>query len=404
MKIKLNIALILFASLMIFGCKRYDQDYKADFLKNHEKTYPGLASNVHYYPGKLRTILVWSPSPDPTIKNYVISWNNGSDSIVVDASSHNPGDSIKAEVKNLKEYVYSFRIVAKDDAGNASIGQSLDNVRVYGAAYQAALTNRPYNSLSPYWYNNDGSVTLNFTKADTNNVATTVEYTNNAGETQEKNLAPADNAITLNDFKYGTAIKYRSAYVPAKNAVDNFDVTTQETFPTVYTLAEVDKSQMKAVYLPTDVSSAYNWELPYLWDKSTGEPGFHTPGQDFPIWFTIDLGNPTELARLKLWQRTSSLYNYGNPKVFEIWGTNSPNSNGDYSGWTKIASFTSIKPSGLPAGQNSAEDETFAGQGESFTFVPGNVPVRYIRFKILETWGATNYFHALEITLFKPVK
>jgi hypothetical protein len=142
---------------MIFGCKRYDQDYKADFLKNHEKTYPGLASNVHYYPGKLRTILVWSPSPDPTIKNYVISWNNGSDSIVVDASSHNPGDSIKAEVKNLKEYVYSFRIVAKDDAGNASIGQSLDNVRVYGAAYQAALTNRPYNSLSPYWYNNDGS-------------------------------------------------------------------------------------------------------------------------------------------------------------------------------------------------------------------------------------------------------
>src|SRR4051812_37423886 len=124
MKITFNVAVFFLMCLVISGCKKYDTDYK-HFLDNHEVTYPGLATGVTYHPGNLRAELVWHPSPDPSIKNYTITWNNGSDSVVVAASSHDPGDSIKVIIPNLNEYVYSFRIVARDNDGNVSVGQDL---------------------------------------------------------------------------------------------------------------------------------------------------------------------------------------------------------------------------------------------------------------------------------------
>ncbi|HMG11207.1 MAG TPA: DUF5000 domain-containing lipoprotein, partial [Mucilaginibacter sp.] len=62
---------------------------------------------------------------------------------------------------------------------------------------------------------------------------------------------------------------------------------------------------------------------------------------------------------------------------------------------------TSVKPSGLPVGQNSQADADFAAAGEPFTFPTGVPAVRYIRFKVLETWGEANYFHILELSMFK---
>src|SRR4051812_11722780 len=99
MKIKLNVAVILGLCFAMLGCKKYNTDYKA-FLDNHEITYPGLATGVTYHAGNLRAVLVWHPSPDPSIKNYTVSWNNGSDSIIVDATTHDPGDSIKVSIPN----------------------------------------------------------------------------------------------------------------------------------------------------------------------------------------------------------------------------------------------------------------------------------------------------------------
>jgi len=404
MKIAFNVTVFLFMCLAIVGCKKYDTDYKS-FLDNHEITYPGLASGFTYHAGNLRTVLVWHPSPDPSIKTYVVKWNNGRDSLKLNATSHDPADSIQLSIPNLQEYVYSFHLLTYDDKGNPSIGQDLNNVRVYGPAYQSTLLNRAYNTTNPYVIHNDGSVTLNFNKADTGNVATTVKYINKLGATEERSFAADSSSVTLPDYKFGTEVQYRSSYIPVKNAADIFNALAYDKFPTIIGVAEMDKSLFKAVYLPTDVGSAYGWELYFLWDKSTNEPGFHTPGTDFPIWFTIDLGQSASLSQLKLWQRMSALYDVGNAKRFEIWGTNNtPDPSGSWNGWTQLASFTSYKPSGLPRGQNSDDDKKFAEAGEPFNFPANGPTVRYIRFKILETWGETNYFHAIEISVFKQLK
>ncbi|RFZ94651.1 hypothetical protein D0C36_03675 [Mucilaginibacter conchicola] len=403
MKQRYNIGIFaLLICLAAWGCKRYDDDYKR-FLAGKEKVYPGLASKFRYYPGNLRVKLVWTPSPDPSITSYVVKWNNGLDSAIVPATTTDPADSISTVIDNLKEYVYSFKLITLDKDGNRSIGQNLDNVRVYGSSFAGSLTNRPSNPQHPYVYNLDGSVTLNFIKADPNNVSTAITYTDNAGAAQERTLLAADTAVVLPNFKYGTAINYRSSYLPVANAIDNFKVPDADTYPTIYPIADVNKGQMKAMSLPSDIRSEYGWVLPYLWDNNYNEPGFHTPGQSLPFWITIDLGSVQELARLRIWQRMSGLYNYGNVKRFEIWGTNSPNSDGTFNGWTRLGSFQSIKPSGLPKGQTTQADADYA-QGEPFTFLPGVMPVRYIRFKVLETWGGDNYFHAIEFTFARTVK
>ncbi len=401
MKTKLNIAVILCVMCCaMLSCRKYNTDYKA-FLDNHEVTYPGLATGVTYHAGNLRAVLVWHPSPDPSIKSYTVTWNNGADSLVVGATTHSPGDSIKVSIPNLKEYVYSFKIVAYDNDGNKSVGQELNNVRVYGSGYESSLVNRVYTATTPYEFTSDDLLKLNFGISDTGNVYTTIKYTNKAGASAEAKLAPKANSITLPDYKPGTDVKYRSYYEPEAGSADVFSSGTDADFVKILHIVEVDKSLFKAYNLPTDIPSAYGWETYYLWDKNTGEPGFHTPGQTFPQWFTFDMGQSAALFSMKMWQRESGLYNYGNPKKFEIYGSNNPSTNGDFSNWTKLASFTSVKPSGQPVGQNTDADLAFERAGEPFTFPADLPPYRYIRMKVLETWGGTNYFHLCELTMYK---
>jgi len=58
----------------------------------------------------------------------------------------------------------------------------------------------------------------------------------------------------------------------------------------------------------------------------------------------------------------------------------------------------SVKPSGLPVGQNSDEDLALMYKGEEFNFPSGAPAVRYLRFKINETWNKTTFFHIGELT------
>ncbi|RYY35973.1 MAG: hypothetical protein EOP46_08135 [Sphingobacteriaceae bacterium] len=387
----------------VTGCKKYDDDYKR-FLSNEEVTYPGLAQEFFYNTGNQRVQLLWKPSPDPSIVKYVFTWNNGIDSVVVNADTHNPADTMKVIIPNLEEYVYSFKMVIYDDEGHPSIGQELNNVRVYGATYSSGLRNRGYDLNKPYEFTNEGKLKLNFTKADTSELAisttTTIQYTNALDLPVEVLLPAADYSIILADYKSGTVVRYQSSYKPSETAIDDFAAPEFDEFPEIFKISMVNKSGFSAVHLPGDIGSAYGWELRYIWDGNTGEPGFHTPGQDFPFWFTFDMGQEAALTSLKIWQRQSGIYNYGNPKRFEIWGSNNPNADGSWDSWTKLQEFTTVKPSGQPRGQNSELDIQTAAAGDDYNFGAPTQKYRYIRFKVLECWDG-NYFHILELSMFQ---
>lgn len=120
-----------------------------------------------------------------------------------------------------------------------------------------------------------------------------------------------------------------------------------------------------------------------------------------PQWFSIDLGAQVQLDNFRLWQRENALYSVGNIKTFEVWASNNPNPNGTWDSWTKLQTFTSFKPSGLPKGQNTDQDRAFAQAGEKFVF-PASIPkYRYVRFKVLETWGGEGYLHFSELSFYQ---
>ncbi|BDD10530.1 hypothetical protein FUAX_29620 [Fulvitalea axinellae] len=161
---------------------------------------------------------------------------------------------------------------------------------------------------------------------------------------------------------------------------------------------ELDKSKFKKLKLPSDAGDAWGWRMERLWDNNKGS-GFHTAqGNPRPHWFTFDMGVEAQLSRYKIFQRAGGyMFDHGNPRVWEVWGATDPDPEGGWDGWTKLVECESIKPSGLPIDQNSDEDRALIKRGEEFIFPIDAPPVRYIRFKIYDSWSGGSFFHAMEV-------
>ncbi|MBU3122633.1 DUF4959 domain-containing protein [Sinomicrobium sp. 2019215] len=201
---------------------------------------------------------------------------------------------------------------------------------------------------------------------------------------------------------------------------DRYDNISEVKETTVSPLFEqlLDKNLHAPMSLPHDAPDAFGWVMSNLFNDDIGS-GFHTPqgwkdddplptyeGQD-PHFFTFDLGVTAKLSRLKFWQRQGSwIYFHGNPRYYEIWGTDQLNSDGSFDGWTKLVENGEvIKPSGQPLQQNSSEDVDAAARGEEATIISSAPPVRFIRFVNLQSWAGpgTTYLHIMEVEVYGQV-
>ena len=389
---------LVFAA-MIISCTKDDTQFK-DFLKDGETVYPGKVLKVTQKAGNLRTGLWFNPSPDPSITKYVVKWNNNTDSMVVNATTHNPLDTIKVIIPNLSEYTYTFTVYSYDAQGNRSIPVEVPNVRVYGSLYQGALLNRPYNATTPYVLNSDGSLLLNFSTPDTINVGTVIRYTNTSNATTEKTLAAKDNSILINDYKAGTDVQYKSSYIPLKGSLDVFAVSDYSTFPKIFSLVQCDKSLFREVRLPNDVNTYESaTSISKLWDGSVGPQGypniFHSDGSYIAHVLTFDLGRTyNNLAQMEEVGRDCC----NNPDKFEVWGINdlsnaTTNLRADDSGW---------KAEAISKGWTLLKEVTRTDDGKAafkFDLIANPPPVRYIRIRILHTVTGSGYSNMSEVTL-----
>jgi hypothetical protein len=185
---------------------------------------------------------------------------------------------------------------------------------------------------------------------------------------------------------------------------------------TIYTEATplfeqiLDKTKFKEVRLPTDtyVSHCCGSGVISLWDNNWNSGTvFHTkPGTGLPQWFTFDLGSSLSLSRFKAYHRLGGgqqspdgAYSGGDPKIFELYGSNSPNQDGSWTSWELIGEFESIKPSGSPVGTVTSEDFQYAVvNGEEFDIPLGTPKYRYIRWKTKRVWGVLDHHYLAELT------
>jgi hypothetical protein len=172
---------------------------------------------------------------------------------------------------------------------------------------------------------------------------------------------------------------------------------------------QLDRTKIHPIVLPTDaqVGPQYGGGVEKLFDgNTTNAGGYYHTGDDskMPQWFSFDLGVQAKLSRLSWFMREGFFYDLHNPRVVEIWGTNAPASDGSFTGWTLLASHTQVKPSGLPAGQNSQADIDAATAGENVSFPLDAPKVRYLRFKTLKNWSNGTYVNFNEIMIWGDTK
>lgn len=120
------------------------------------------------------------------------------------------------------------------------------------------------------------------------------------------------------------------------------------------------------------------WPCTYT-DESSGVPTTITWGV---------AAAPVKLTRFNLLTRRegSLYYSKGSPRRFEVYGSNEPTHDGDWSKWTKILTCEVMKPSGLPLGQENNADAAAGSAGFTFDFSEDTPPYRYLRVKCLQNW------------------
>lgn len=174
----------------------------------------------------------------------------------------------------------------------------------------------------------------------------------------------------------------------------------------------LNKKLFKIYKLPSDASTVAAGALTNLWnDKVEGGQGssntwFRTlNGSGMPHHFTFDLGVTARISRVieiprGAFDEKTLLYSAGDPQQFEIWGATTPATDGSYTGWTKLQTCEVIKVSGLSIGINSNEDIARAQAGHEFSIPADAPPVRYIRIKMLQTFGNADYCWMAEMNFF----
>lgn len=131
----------------------------------------------------------------------------------------------------------------------------------------------------------------------------------------------------------------------------------------------------------------YYWaySIEKMWDDDI-DTFYLVVVEDLPYSFTFDLGRNLYVESIKLFQRQDIPFDIQNLKEFQVWGSDSPDVTNDFDGWTKLGDFEVIKPSGLPLGQNTAEDLAAAAAGHLFPVDSELPPVRYIRVVVQSCW------------------
>ncbi|HYH56731.1 MAG TPA: DUF5000 domain-containing lipoprotein, partial [Anseongella sp.] len=169
---------------------------------------------------------------------------------------------------------------------------------------------------------------------------------------------------------------------------------------------QIDKSKFSVVNLPGDntVQHCCGDGVVDVWDGNWNSGDvFHTKPNNFPVSFTIDLGASVTLSRLIFHHRrgggagaSDGAYTGGDVKMFEIFGSNDPANDGSWESWTRLGVFESRKPS-----DDVNENFEFAVvNGEGFDFPLGIPPVRYLRFRAIQTWGGLTYIYIGELTFY----
>ena len=402
-----NISFIFLSCVILIftGCKKQDSIYE-DFLVPNGLSYPGKAVNAIAKPGNERIEIQWQRGYDPKVVMSRIYWNNYTDSteILIPAGA----DTITKLIDPIAENTYSFMIKSFDAKGNISIPVEVIGT-VYGELYQRTLVNRKLKSRV---YDGE-DLTLEWVGADNSEQGLYLTYTDSNDGKEHTIFVDKEETVTIiPNFDANSPLLCQTLFKPDSMAIDNFQ--TQKVNIIIDPVIFLAKNTWKEFTLPDDTPPINaSFPLPMIWNGTAAGNGFHVsdPGQAFPIVFTFDLGVKAELTSLKMWIRQGRPISYnednwarGHPREFEVYGSLDPNPDGSFDeSWKLLGHFLAVKPSpGMTILQSDVDFATQDNQGIPFEFIKTDiadpeVPIRYVRFKILSNFGMNSEQYVSEV-------
>ncbi len=162
-----------------------------------------------------------------------------------------------------------------------------------------------------------------------------------------------------------------------------------------------DRQLFSPLRLPGDAQILYG-SMDNLWDGNlnTGKwPSFYTvENAGVPQSVTFSIGREAKLSRVVIFpRRENGFYDKGNLRDFEIWGSNTPNLDGSWESWTKLATCTVRKPSGTPSGTNTNADEVYGTGGWSFDMPEDAPKYKYLRIRNQRNWRGSYFMQINQI-------
>ncbi|WP_196940130.1 DUF5000 domain-containing lipoprotein [Sphingobacterium pedocola] len=201
----------------------------------------------------------------------------------------------------------------------------------------------------------------------------------------------------------------QSFAVTVRDKYMNFTDTLITRLTPLYETA-LPKSRYNALVLPGDALQEYtSTGLNKMWDGDNfnwPNISLTKPGTTTPQWVTFDVGQLAKLSRIVIWDypeytNSGRMYYFGgNLRNFEIWGSTSPPTDGSWNNWVKLGTFESLKPSGLPTGQQSDEDYQMAYSGLSYDLDVAAPKMRYIRIRSNRNWQGSTFMSIAELQVY----
>ncbi|TDQ08904.1 DUF4959 domain-containing protein [Pedobacter metabolipauper] len=160
--------------------------------------------------------------------------------------------------------------------------------------------------------------------------------------------------------------------------------------------AELSITKFRTLVLPGDAPQVTNGAvgIPGIWDGKYGWPytsfTHQVNGGPLPHMITFDTGVLAKLSRvwIRPFPEGTRWYYLSTMKKFEIYGSVSPNLTGALDGsWILLGTYELNKPSGLPYGTDSAEDQATAAAGFSWDVDLTAPKIRYLRIRCIENFA-----------------
>lgn len=343
------------------ACSKMDDTYK-EFIKNGERIYIGKADSVKIYPGKDRLKIRWLAISDPRIVRVKIYWNNRTDSTEVQVNRTVDIDTVDVMLENMAEGDYSFDIITFDNKGNTSIPVNAVG-KVFGDQYQQSLLNRTVKSA----INDGGLATLVLGQASEGAIFSEVQYADISGQLNTRNFPAKTDTIQLENFKAGTSVQYRTAFLPDSMSID--------TFYTAYESVRVKGAPVEYSKLGWSITaSSFRAANPpeYAIDNNPGSVWINDTGAGvgYPYMLTVDMKQVAEpVDGFTFTQRTDKNGAITSPSIelCEIEVSN------DGQGWQSLGLFT-LKE--IPGSQyfDLPDSKSFRYFRTTFKSSYGNVP------------------------------